>query len=793
MDIWAWVRQSVTRLRDDGQHRLADLIDELPGWVCANDHAKVDAAVPEALALAKRLDDPWLQIFIRHWQLQSRIVNRCDVKDYLGEAVALTEFSSRDAHKSCPQSVCAVQDLCMAYSQKDDRGFVEERTAVANETLARIDASWPCFECIATEKATALLDGGLVAEALEFLDESARAALLADPSRRSQDFAADVRCEALMRRGDYQAARVIAEGMRNEYGGDRVDQGHALVLARTLLGAGQVERAQRTLPRYDDILPTPDDYESWVEVMVGLVDAGLVTNDWHLGVSMRGMFKTLRQRGVQRGTLRVGEHVARLALARDKPFIAGLYIDDMADIVDNLHRELDAPEKLQQLRGDIVAAQQLAVMPAGANAALSPTNADDDPESVVTTLLARACSRAGTRTKDGASAAPLDNTTALTYATAWRRLDENGRALALARARLSARSSDSDETHLISLACDILLHEGQHRELEIFIRDLLDRPTQPGSFAVAPSVEVHLRQTLARSYSQRHDHEGARSQWLLLTQLQPDDSEHWLQLSRSEELLEAWDDALAHVATAIDTIGDGPGQCLRWRQALLATLAERPQTLAEAAKALGFAGRHGVAAVAADPSAATQADFGPCYVIFPGETTALWAQRTGPLTATVFDISAPWEKQHYAERVVFRLVPQGTSDMTDAVPHYEVLRTLRASGYRSFSIDGVHPGAAALTRLESMLETIGAVLQTHSNQHYRLFDSQAENGAKATMAGLFAVIALPVQTAPAALERLLSKWAAVFPAPMVWADLLDLVGDETRATQQRASVSRYGL
>jgi len=83
MDIWRWVNDAEEELARSGRKRLAELIEVIPGYVVNHKHVQLDAVVPEALALAREAKNPWLEVFIRHWNLQSRILHRHEVKEFL--------------------------------------------------------------------------------------------------------------------------------------------------------------------------------------------------------------------------------------------------------------------------------------------------------------------------------------------------------------------------------------------------------------------------------------------------------------------------------------------------------------------------------------------------------------------------------------------------------------------------------------------------------------------------------------------------------------------------------------
>src|SRR6187402_2127305 len=103
MDIWHWVQELQRELHAQGHDRLASLMRRVPSATCDGQHAEVEAIVPEAVALARSLDLPWAELFMRHWLLQSRVLHRFDVSAGTLQAVELLDFASRDALRECPQ------------------------------------------------------------------------------------------------------------------------------------------------------------------------------------------------------------------------------------------------------------------------------------------------------------------------------------------------------------------------------------------------------------------------------------------------------------------------------------------------------------------------------------------------------------------------------------------------------------------------------------------------------------------------------------------------------------------
>ena len=140
MDIWRWVHEKESELADRGEHRLVEIISDIPSYTVDDRHDKVDLIYPEGLSIAKRLGDRWVELFLRHWHLQSQVLRRSNARGMLNEAIDLLDFSHQEDTKGCPQRICVVQDLANYYATQDYKGYTAERISVARETLAEIDA-----------------------------------------------------------------------------------------------------------------------------------------------------------------------------------------------------------------------------------------------------------------------------------------------------------------------------------------------------------------------------------------------------------------------------------------------------------------------------------------------------------------------------------------------------------------------------------------------------------------------------------------------------------------------------
>lgn len=202
-DIWAWVRETHEQLAEAGHRRLADAIYELPGHANEGRNEQLDAVYPEAVAAARSLGLPWVEVYLRHWRMQNLLNKRHQGEQVLPEAVDLLEFAHREETAGCPQSVCVVQDFAICHARVDGPGYVPERLAVLSETLERIEPSRACFDCLSREYSDALEDDGRPGEALDHLDTAA-ARMQAAGQRLSLHFhharAAPCTCSAGTRR-----------------------------------------------------------------------------------------------------------------------------------------------------------------------------------------------------------------------------------------------------------------------------------------------------------------------------------------------------------------------------------------------------------------------------------------------------------------------------------------------------------------------------------------------------------------------------------------------------------------
>ena len=111
MDTWEWYNKYSQELRDAGQEYIPQLIDDFSESVLHLQIEKCDSLLPEMKALNQVAKNPWLEIFIGHWEMRHRLTNYEEGEKVLPDVVALFEKAHREEAKDCPQSICVTQDL----------------------------------------------------------------------------------------------------------------------------------------------------------------------------------------------------------------------------------------------------------------------------------------------------------------------------------------------------------------------------------------------------------------------------------------------------------------------------------------------------------------------------------------------------------------------------------------------------------------------------------------------------------------------------------------------------------
>ncbi|MEM6929260.1 MAG: hypothetical protein AAF602_20135, partial [Myxococcota bacterium] len=314
MDIFEWLHPQLEVVADKDL-ALAEDVSHLSAWAVDGDQARVKGALPRIVAEARRHGWPWIEVYARHWGLQSSLVRHYRIHEGLREAVELVERAHRADARDCPQSICATQDLCIAYRLVDGIGYAAERERASLETLARIGPEWPCWRCIGEELITALIDSGRVAEALAWVDDNF------ELRHRRESGWGYTRLLVEAGRLDEATAHVsqIAWANQGEIGTVGKPVTEAWVDAR----AGRLAEAAEKLPPFGRLLAESCDFhEFYVETLAAVIQGGQLEQTMEHTQIVSRIARTLEARGARGPAVNVALMWARHSLAEPAPSLS---------------------------------------------------------------------------------------------------------------------------------------------------------------------------------------------------------------------------------------------------------------------------------------------------------------------------------------------------------------------------------------------------------------------------------------------------------------------------------------
>jgi len=197
--------------------------------------------------------------------------------------------------------------------------------------------------------------------------------------------------------------------------------------------------------------------------------------------------------------------------------------------------------------------------------------------------------------------------------------------------------------------------------------------------------------------------------------------------------------------------------------------------------------------------------WGLCRVRFAepsGRSVDLVAQRTGPATARVLQIAGPGRTERFSSVVVVEpraidAIDAGAGGARDSGDGREggrpmlfpELQTVHDGGYKSYALNGVHPGEAAVAALREELRGHGVVVQVVSDPTYQLHPG----GSAEPLPGIYAFVAVPSAMTAKEASGLVSTATAATRETLTWLDLAAAAGDEALVAAQREVAQRLGL
>lgn len=764
MDIWKWVNEAEAEARRLGNTRLAELIDRLPTVVTEDAHAQVDALFPEALALARQAKSPWLEVFFRHWNLQSRIFHRSEPGEWLAESISLLEFAHREDTRECPQSVCVTQDVAGCYGRADGPGWAAERKAVVQETLARIDPSWPCFTCLSTEYFLGLMDEESPEEALAWLEKQ-DAALVAAGQAHKRKYLLSERADVLLALGRLPEALAVAEEAEAQSWSDSSRLEGRILRARVLARLGRTSEALEALPALSAVRPTPSYHVSWADALVQLMKAGAVRNDAHLERTLLELAGRLASTGAIRRAFRIEVQRAEAALERGRPRSALHACARLEALLPRLRKPLGADETLRRLRAraEALTPERPPELPESAAALLE--KAEEAPEDVLQLL-------------DTARTRWPEERAVLVRAQA-KALEQLGRGEEAEVALRSLLDADAHPTPDVVRELGMnLLERRRFTELHTLVDSVL-------SVSGDTPLRVEAYRLRARAALETGEKAAAKAAMRAMLELDPELRGTTLTLAALERDTGEREQALARLDAAVARWPEpGPHD---WDRMLVATLLGRWDVVRASAARLGFK--------LPGDSGPVEEEWEACrlrYTEPDGTFTEVWARRTGPVTARVHSIAMPNAPQHVGDAVVFDATPlnegPAEGEEEDHSWLYPVVEVLRPGRYSVFALDGVGPGDAVIERMHEAMAASGARLSVRTADTYRLMTPEGEE-----VPGFFALLAVPPDVNLGEVEAGLRRCAEGLPHPLLWPTLLEKLGREQEAEAQRTVAEEWAI
>jgi tetratricopeptide (TPR) repeat protein len=774
MEMWKWVEKLGDTLNEAGQGASAKMLDDFTNHVSDLEIERAEALLPEARALAKSLKNPWLEVFVGHWEMRYRLDGKLEGESALPDMVALFERAHRADAIDCPQSVCVTQDLADCYGNIDGAGWAAERRAVVEETLTRIDPGWNCFVCLTIEYADALHDEGRFEDGLAWLDK--QLACLRETGRDEIEDSIEIaRAEHLMGLG--RAAEAL--DILNMLDADAKEHGaewekprqerlvhHALALA--MLGRGA--EAWDMLPAWDDTVPGNRDH--WIATAGLLLAADPTHNTWQLGSRFQDTLDLYSRQGAHRPLINCALIVARLALARGAAWSA--------------QRILALARQHQpRLKADCGAAAKLDALEAEVNAMTNP------PLPVPVAQL-------------------VD----------WLEKQENRNPEREVDWLLAAHRDLPDDQTLACLAASALRACGAHEDGENLLWSYLDRhpAEEPNDVAVALLNACLQRGRRERIDALAHHFDvveppfacWCRARWAAREQ-------NWQDVIRLAETALALEpdrggflQLLAEGLRGQKRFAEAAAVCLR-----LANLADNPNPHPALWDHMSCACAAGdwevVRASAARLEIRLDSDSGPIdedwgWIIIryeeKGETLDYYARRTGPVSARILENASPRQSQHVNDEVIFdaswlETPPEDEEERKNFIYTYALVHTAQSGGYGpSWLVEGVHPGEERLKSLINTLEDQGHQVWIF-RENYELTDhdndsdNDNDNAPGQPLSGVLFSVAAPQDCPALDLHKLLRDHTRDLPHGMCWLNLAEHCGAETASHE--AIIERYGL
>lgn len=775
MDIWAWVHEKDEQLRESGEQRLADIIDRIPEHCCDDEHDLVDALYAEGVPLAQKAKEPWAEVFIRHWYLQSQVLTRNNAKGMLSEAIELLDLSHREDAKGCPQRICAVQDLAQCYAKADGLGFADERLAVSQETLEEIDPSWPCFTCIGSEYVDALADKHDYESALEeCVRLRAELAKHDGVEPESVDALLNTQSRALICLGRYDEAIVLLQSKPissvDGSGGKRTK----MLLCLALAHSEQFAKIDEHMVPLNEILKSHTYYNDWAEIQVLLVNANQILFDDKAASTFRLMANKLIDNGSYRCALDQLLMLCTLSVKNNFLFNARLAIETIQTVIPQLNRDCGAQDEFDKIKAEFLSA-------------LDNINVETFND------------------EDALNAFEFSSNDA--YAQSLVTFYQNNTDNVSTVSKLAELYSDygHKEKGLALIKNVYLANQTNPKTVFAYGRFLLNEYGAQALFTTFDSlisnegIDVEIKQDLfwlyGHAYRKREPLKAIDffEQYL---QLKPDHHAALLRLAWLHSDIEQYAESVEWWNRLIEL--DPSNESHHWDRLIPATLHADWLRVRQSSEVIGISleGDEGV----------VKQKMGSCRIRFDDEQSSsetFYAQRTGPVSATIMGISNLDEPQRYGQELVFSPVALNKLDQQDSEGYdcdsegyynhlYQCYRIIESAPYDCYALDGVHPGDEHVALLVAELEKNNFVFDQRSNEKYRL-EFEDDSGKNQDELGFYAYVLLPPNGSKTALHEVFERFSQTQKHPFVWPKLLEELELVDLLKEQSVIEKHYGL
>lgn len=758
MNLWKWYEKLERELHDAGQGASAKILDRLTDHICDLQFEQADALLPEAKALAKSLGNPWLDVFIGHWEMRNRVGNKLEGDVALADAVALFERAHRPDAIDCPQSVCVTQDLAACYANTDGPGWAQARREIAEETLRRIDPTWQCYICLSNEYAEALQDEGRHEDALAYLD--AREGELRAAGTEDVEAMEDIRFDSLLALGRTEEGLRLIELREAQIDGpewENFRQPRMTRKALALARLGRDEEAWNTLPDWQDM--APQHYPKWFRVVAELLGRAPERNTWQLGSHLQSGLDHFARNGAHRVLIDNAVIAAELALQRNACRSAQRAVRLAKAHLENLQADLGASAMLVTLEERIARRSSANALPVAAEQLLDwleQRETERNPEEEAEWLCEAYRQR------------PDDQPLLELCVSALQACSAHEEAESLLWSYVSRHTGHADNISFQLLSA--LLQRGQREQVERLGNCFSTSEPAFQHWCQAQlsrnagdwhGVIQHCQPILASDPSRQNTR---RLQAYALCRLQrfAEAAECYLTLA---EQLDDPRPALWDHMTAASAAGDWPAvreSALRMDMQLSST---------------------------AGP---IEEDWGWVVIRFheEGKVHDYYACRTGPVTARILENAVPGEPQHVLDDIVFDAAflespPEDEEQRERFIYSFAAVHRLRAGGHgRSWVVEGIDPGDERFQTLREELEAQECQIWVHE-RGYPLTDLEDE---ARELLGMCFTLSAPESIPSLVLHQRLQALAADLPA-LCWLRLAEHCGADI--TPHEAYFERY--